>query len=161
MTETPGPSAGAGQIGSLAEARAVLIYGEGTLVGEGNWRRVRRIGDVVYKIDRTSSSMNEVEYKVAEAGRAKLPPQILIPPMTLHDVDGVDVLAMPYIDGVQVGICPEDDDLGPCDDCSTCLPTGVARQIEAVTPDGVIKGNTIRQGDVYVIIDLDYPPDTF
>lgn len=161
MAELEGSSASASQIGSLADARAALVFDEGSLIGEGNWRRVRRMGDVVYKIDRTSSRMNEVELRVAEAGRAKLPPQIRIPPMTLHDVDGVDVLAMPFIEGVEVAICPEDDDLGPCDDCSTCLPTDVARQIEAVTPDGVVKGNTIRQGDVYVIIDLDYPPDTY
>ena len=118
-----------------------------------------RIGDVVDKMDRTSAGMNEVEHRVAEAGRAKLPPNIRIPEVTLYDVDGVLVLAMPYIEGVAVAICPEDDDLGPCSDCSTCLPTVVARQIESVTPDGVVSGNTLRQGNTFVIIDLDYAPD--
>ena len=85
------------EVGSLADARAALVLGDGTFVGEGNWRRVMRIGDVVYKMDRTSAGMNEVEHRVAEAGRAKPPPNIHIPEITLYDVDGVPVLAMPYI----------------------------------------------------------------
>ena len=68
---------------------------------------------------------------------------------------------MPFIEGEAVGLCPADDAEmdQTCNDCATCLPIDVARAIYAVTPDGITRGNTIRQGNTYVIIDLDYPPD--
>lgn len=145
-------------VGSLDGAKAAL-NGDGTLIGEGEFRRVRRIGDVVYKLQKNKRhATNEVEFHIAESSRGSLPHFLRIPQVTLHEVGGELVIAMPFVHGVAMRSCPTLDGF-PCEDnCAACLPSDVLTAIAAITPDGISIGNTLRDGDIYTIIDLDMLP---
>jgi hypothetical protein len=74
-----------GEFASLPSSECVSDPSEGA-------RTVYRIGDVVYKIEGDREFDNETEFQVL----TDLAHYEWAPPVTLFDIDGVNVLCMPY-----------------------------------------------------------------
>lgn len=112
-------------IGNFADAaRAVAYESAGDwdylLSAEGTTRMVFLINGVVYKID-SGFGANVAEYENITAYRDMLPEGFLFPETSLFHVNGMDVIAMEYIEGVGVAACYLENET--CD--GTCAPQEV------------------------------------
>ncbi len=98
-------------IGNLSDAARILFdkeFGNDTylLTCEGTTRMVYLMDNVIYKVQYDSrSGDNRLEYDNVIANRDNLPTGVFYPEVSLYTIDGVDIIAMSYIEGDAVGYC--------------------------------------------------------
>jgi hypothetical protein len=146
------------------------MRGDGELVGEGEFRVVRRLGDVAYKVSRTPEDQaqhsedmhewaadydaNRFEVQTAETARPNLPQGLAIPEITHYVVDGRTINAMPFVRGRPMGECSCLDDTDPDEDHDEKhLPRDVLDAIQAAGVGDLQQGNVIlgAEGTYYVV----------
>lgn len=150
--------------GSLAAATLVYSHFEHgdtefLLSDWGSSRLVYRIDGVVYKVPRNMHEFgieNKLEFDNALDMRDRLPSGVFLPAMSLYVVNGVDILAMEFIRGLETGACM-DTWLGL--ECShnsldACLPHRTVRELEDCGWRDTTYGNAIRNGTGLYLIDL-------
>lgn len=147
-------------IGHYEEARSALNGGLPLLSMHGCTRMVYRSDDIVYKVNafpREDGDVNGFEHVKAEELRATAPEWLVIPQTTLWNVDGENVLAMPFIEGEVTGEC-ESRAFNPDEPCTClyeCLPEHIQGVIQDLHFDAVSYGNILRLLDGrYCVIDL-------
>ena len=148
-------------IGNKEDAKRALM-GEGKYIGEGCTRKCFLIDDVVYKVE--FCPPDQINFFEAENldRMATIPnPPIIIPPCTLwdvHDDDGEEfsVIAMPYYEGSETGMCYECEFGKECID-EDCVPKKILDGLSANRIDDSAYGNFIFTLDSeFVLIDAAY-----
>lgn len=139
--------------GSLRGARFALA-GLLPIIGSGNYRIVYREADTVYKVeydDGIEFHSNRSEYDNWSVLNAmSLPDNVAIPDVSIYRLDGIDVIAMPYITGTPTGECF----CLPGEAHYRCLPPGLERDLLALGIDAAY-GNLIESGGTYWLVDFD------
>jgi hypothetical protein len=153
-----------------AEDAARALRGEGELVGEGEFRVVRRIGAVAYKVARSREEQaeysddmhlwsddhepNRFEIENADRARQQLPTGLAIPDITHYVVDGRTINAMPYVDGTEMGVCIWGEEHEQDGHDETCLPPEVVAGFDGAGLGDLQLGNVILGRDgVYYAVD--------
>jgi hypothetical protein len=157
-------------VGNAVDA-ARAVNGHGDLVGEGEFRVVRRIGEVVYKVGRTREEQaqhsedmhlwakeyepNRFELEIADSARPRLPAALAIPEITHYVADGRTVNAMPFVEGMPMGECICVDLTDPDGDhAESHLPPDVLAAFHAAGVGDLQLGNVILGTDgVYYAVD--------
>ena len=93
-------------VGNLADATIAATCPRDLKIGEGWTREVFRIGDVVYKVDMEQGEPNNWdEFTNIDRLRGLMPADILLPEVSMWEVNGESIIAMEYIDGIPTGEC--------------------------------------------------------
>ena len=114
-------------VGNAHDALIALNeYREGigmSYIGEGCSRSAYLINGVVYKIHNLGSGGLENAEEITRANlmRPFLPKGFAIPEMTLFEINGEEILACEYIDGILTGECSDEFVGLPCTCGGICL----------------------------------------
>lgn len=104
----------------------------GFYLGEGCSRTTFLIGGVVYKIHNGGHSDNVHEFERANLYRPLMPKGFAIPQMSLFSVNGADILACEFIDGILTGECSDEWAGLPCSDGGICLNPDMMHPINEI-----------------------------
>lgn len=140
-------------IGNETDAALALADALPVLSVNGSTRKVYRTGDVVYKVNNGDYyyDANLEEFLTIKEAKsiANLADNVFIPETALHTVNGVNVIAMEYVEGTAVAECYCSDESEHDD---TCMTNDVWEKVNGILSDPsgfntIVKDN----GDIYVI----------
>lgn len=117
-------------IGNETDAALALTHPDTFLYSdEGSSRIVYLINGVIYKVDRNHYRDNAYEFDMYQKMTGNLPTGVFLPEMSLYRINGQDVIAAEFIDGIPTGDCI-DTLLGlPCTCEGMCISPAIIDSI--------------------------------
>jgi hypothetical protein len=142
-------------IGTIEEAEYALA-GESHFLARGTARDVYIADGIVYKVEIESGSNDYEIDNLIRLSNMTLPPMLAVPEWNVYNVDGRSVIAMPFIEGREVGECYCDFTGTECD-CppDSKAPISVIAACQSVGITDLSVGNLIYRDGIYYIVDAE------
>lgn len=124
---------------------------------DGSSRSVHEVNGVLYKVNRDGFgpySFNEIEYRNYLSMRDILPTGIVLPYMSLYEIDGEPVIAVEKVEGIPTGECT-DRELGlECCTPDVCFSQEFTNYLSDLGFTDQSYGNAAYVGETLYLLDI-------